>query len=94
MLCHCFYYTPFRLLNIVAIMTTAGNVTYLPFRFCTDVTPQCPVEHSIYGYYPSIGANAFFVAFFLVSLPVLSPSKSHPSHTIYAPPSLNVPIHF
>jgi hypothetical protein len=57
---------------MVANITTAGNVTYLPFRFCTDVTPQCPVEHTIYGYYPSIGANAFFTIFFLVS-----PSRAH-----------------
>ncbi|KAK5194707.1 hypothetical protein LTR72_006020 [Exophiala xenobiotica] len=52
---------------MVANITTAGNVTYLPFRFCTDVTPQCPVEHTIYGYYPSIGANAFFTIFFLMA---------------------------
>ncbi|KAK5465199.1 hypothetical protein LTS15_001762 [Exophiala xenobiotica] len=52
---------------MVANITTAVNVTYLPFRFCTDVTPQCPVEHTIYGYYPSIGANAFFTIFFLMA---------------------------
>ncbi|KIX05063.1 uncharacterized protein Z518_05935 [Rhinocladiella mackenziei CBS 650.93] len=45
-------------------MSTAQNTTYLPLRLCDDVSPQCPVEHSIYGYYPSIGANCFFVAFF------------------------------
>ena len=32
--------------------------------YCIEVTPQCTVKHSIYGYYPSIGANAFFVAVF------------------------------
>ncbi|KAL2402415.1 Efflux pump himE [Exophiala dermatitidis] len=31
---------------------------------CLDVSPECPVEASIYGYYPNLGANAFFVAFF------------------------------
>ncbi|KAF1941692.1 RTA1-domain-containing protein [Clathrospora elynae] len=32
--------------------------------FCIEVGPECPVEGTIYGYYPSIGANAFFAAFF------------------------------
>ncbi|KAF2193908.1 sphingoid long-chain base transporter RSB1 [Zopfia rhizophila CBS 207.26] len=32
--------------------------------FCTKVTPDCPVEGTIYGYYPSLGGNAFFAAFF------------------------------
>lgn len=31
---------------------------------CDSVTPECPVEASIYGYYPSLFANWFFVAFF------------------------------
>ncbi|KIX02828.1 uncharacterized protein Z518_08771 [Rhinocladiella mackenziei CBS 650.93] len=31
---------------------------------CTDVTPECPVELSVYGYRPSIPANAFFAGFF------------------------------
>ncbi|KAG4412293.1 hypothetical protein IFR04_014572 [Cadophora malorum] len=31
---------------------------------CTSVTPDCPVENTIYGYYPSLPLNAFFVAFF------------------------------
>merc|ERR1711939_442754 len=31
---------------------------------CTDITPECPVEDSVYGYFPSIGANAFFLGFF------------------------------
>ncbi|EXJ71596.1 uncharacterized protein A1O5_05404 [Cladophialophora psammophila CBS 110553] len=41
-----------------------NSTYYLPLANCTEVTPRCPVENSIYGYYPSIGANAFFVAFF------------------------------
>ncbi|KAF2847498.1 RTA1-domain-containing protein [Plenodomus tracheiphilus IPT5] len=32
--------------------------------FCEEVGPQCPVEGSLYGYYPSIGANGFFAGFF------------------------------
>jgi hypothetical protein len=35
--------------------------------WCTDVSSECPVEGTIYGYYPSMGANAFFVAFFALA---------------------------
>jgi hypothetical protein len=31
---------------------------------CLDVGPECPVSGSLYGYEPSLGANAFFVAIF------------------------------
>lgn len=31
---------------------------------CTDISPECPVQGTIYGYYPSLAANAFFAAFF------------------------------
>ncbi|KIW82567.1 hypothetical protein Z517_05594 [Fonsecaea pedrosoi CBS 271.37] len=41
-----------------------NSTFFLPLANCTDVTPRCPVEHSIYGYFPSIGANALFVALF------------------------------
>jgi hypothetical protein len=34
---------------------------------CTEVTPICPVEDTIYGYYPSLGLNAFFVIFFALA---------------------------
>lgn len=33
-------------------------------RTCTEVTPQCPVELTLYGYRPELGPNAFFVALF------------------------------
>lgn len=33
-------------------------------EFCEDVGPLCPVEGSLYGYYPSIGANGFFAGYF------------------------------
>lgn len=33
---------------------------------CTEVTPLCPVELTVYGYYPSLPANAFFAAWFAV----------------------------
>jgi hypothetical protein len=34
------------------------------FLRCWTVWARCPVETSIYGYYPSLGANAFFVVAF------------------------------
>lgn len=37
----------------------------MPSQFCTEVSlPNCPVERTIYGYYPSLPANAFFCAWF------------------------------
>lgn len=33
---------------------------------CLEVSEQCPVEDTIYGYYPSLEANAFFTALFAV----------------------------
>ncbi|KAL6242054.1 hypothetical protein RBB50_010966 [Rhinocladiella similis] len=48
-------------------MSSSDNVTYLPFQDCYEVTPQCPLKNTIYGYYPSIGANCFFVAFFFMA---------------------------
>jgi hypothetical protein len=33
---------------------------------CTSITLDCPVEATIYGYYPNLGANAFFCAYFAV----------------------------
>jgi hypothetical protein len=35
----------------------------MPFN-CTEVTPECPVDRTIYGYYPNLGANIFFATFF------------------------------
>ena len=37
---------------------------------CTDISIYCPVEFTIYGYYPSLGANAFFLAIFALCLAV------------------------
>lgn len=31
---------------------------------CDAVGPDCPVQASLYGYYPSLPWNAYFVAFF------------------------------
>lgn len=37
---------------------------------CTSVSIYCPVEFTIYAYYPSLGANAFFCAFFALCLAI------------------------
>ncbi|KUJ07855.1 putative RTA1 domain protein [Mollisia scopiformis] len=34
------------------------------YDLCTSVTPECPVNETLYGYYPNLGANAFFAALF------------------------------
>lgn len=31
---------------------------------CTKISPECPIEETIYGYYPNLAANAAFAAFF------------------------------
>ena len=36
--------------------------------WCTSVTPECPVEGTVYGYAPSLGWNAFFAASFGLAL--------------------------
>jgi RTA1 like protein len=35
---------------------------------CLQISPECPIEDTIYGYYPNLAANAFFAAFFGVCL--------------------------
>ncbi|KAF1840184.1 RTA1-domain-containing protein [Cucurbitaria berberidis CBS 394.84] len=34
------------------------------FRKCLEISSKCPVEATLYGYYPKLGANAFFTALF------------------------------
>lgn len=34
---------------------------------CTQVSPDCPVEGTILGYYPDIGANAAYAGFFALA---------------------------
>lgn len=38
------------------------------YQNCTSVSLACPVDQTIYGYYPSLGPNAFFCGFFGVAL--------------------------
>ena len=34
---------------------------------CTDISPLCPVDQTIYGYYPNLGANVFFLVVFSIT---------------------------
>jgi hypothetical protein len=42
------------------------NMRHRVSQNCTEVTPQCLVENTIYGYAPNLGLNAFFVAIFSI----------------------------
>ncbi|KAI4711741.1 hypothetical protein J4E89_003183 [Alternaria sp. Ai002NY15] len=37
-------------------------------ELCIDVSPECPVEATIYGYTPNLAANTFFAGFFGLAL--------------------------
>lgn len=34
------------------------------FENCTSISPECPVEETVYGYYPSLAANGWGAGFF------------------------------
>jgi len=36
------------------------------YKTCHEVSPECPVALTTYGYYPDLGANAFFLAWFAI----------------------------
>ncbi|EPE02403.1 rta1 like protein [Ophiostoma piceae UAMH 11346] len=43
-----------------------------PFKLCTEVSAQCPVEATTLGYYPNVGINIFFaVGFGIATLALL-----------------------
>jgi len=37
-------------------------------ELCIDISPECPVEDTIYGYIPNLAANTFFAGFFGIAL--------------------------
>lgn len=41
-----------------------SNSTRFSTRSCTEVSALCPVGLTVLGYYPNLGANAFFAAGF------------------------------
>ena len=38
------------------------------FDRCSEVTPLCPVQATVLGYYPNLGANIFFAVAFGICL--------------------------
>ncbi|KAJ4523183.1 hypothetical protein HRR78_000676 [Exophiala dermatitidis] len=42
----------------------SSNTTHAARRYCTEITPECPVELTTYGYYPNLTVNSFFIALF------------------------------
>ena len=40
-----------------------GNEDY---QFCTEITPQCPLSATVYGYYPNLTANSIFLTIFAI----------------------------
>ncbi|PVH95452.1 sphingoid long-chain base transporter RSB1 [Periconia macrospinosa] len=54
------------ILNAFLLLRRAQELASHPPNNCTIDT--CPVEWSLYGYYPSLPANALFVALFAISM--------------------------
>ncbi|ETI22850.1 hypothetical protein G647_06927 [Cladophialophora carrionii CBS 160.54] len=46
----------------------ADETTHRVRDFCTEVTPECPVTLTTYGYYPNLSVNSFFIALFGICL--------------------------
>lgn len=44
--------------------TTNNNL----YQSCTAISPECPIEGTVYNYYPNLGANAFLSAIFALLL--------------------------
>lgn len=53
-------------MDVLALLKRAEDDNGNRFENCTSVTDFCPVEATIYGYYPNLGANAFFLALFAI----------------------------
>jgi hypothetical protein len=49
---------------LVPLITAAEDRPKGDFRLCLEVSPECPIEASLYGYAPNLGANAFLAALF------------------------------
>ncbi|KAI1462152.1 RTA1-domain-containing protein [Annulohypoxylon moriforme] len=43
---------------------STGSPQRISYRLCTEVSPICPVEATVLGYYPNLGVNAFLAAAF------------------------------
>jgi hypothetical protein len=52
------------LVCLVPLITAATDRPKGDFRKCLEVSAKCPVEATLYGYRPDMGANAFLAALF------------------------------
>lgn len=43
-------------------------INQMTVQDCTALSDLCPVEETIYGYFPDLAGNAFFLAFFILSM--------------------------
>jgi len=50
--------------NIYSHYVRFENMAHPVSQDCTTITANCLVENTIYGYYPSLGLNIFFIIFF------------------------------
>ncbi|OAA80144.1 RTA-like protein [Akanthomyces lecanii RCEF 1005] len=56
----------------------ANHTMVEPYKNCVEVTPECPVQATVLGYYPNLGSGYFFTIMFglcLVGTVVLGVSK-------------------
>jgi len=51
---------------MAAVNATLPIINSTSVQNCTDISDLCPVDQTTYGYYPSLGANAFFCAIFAI----------------------------
>jgi hypothetical protein len=49
---------------LITLTTAAEGQPKGDFRQCLEVSPRCPVNATLYGYAPNMGANAFLCALF------------------------------
>lgn len=55
-------------LFLATIVSAATDRPKGNFRQCLEVSPECPVYATLYGYRPNLGANAFLCALFALCL--------------------------
>jgi len=56
--------TALALVCLIPLVLAAEDRPKGNFRKCLEVSPQCPVRATLYGYRPNLGANAFLAALF------------------------------
>lgn len=54
------------LASLLFVVTEAAQEHRASYKTCHQVSPECPVILTTYGYYPDLGANVFFLAWFAI----------------------------